>query len=129
MSKYKWVRAPDSSTLISVGINDDGSLHNPNGYPEDVVRAAVLAADARRHERRSKAAKKGADTRRRRHEHRVAAAAKSIAGGLGIGPLTRCWICGRSLDDPTSVKRGIGPECWEGVLATIDAYRARGAAE
>jgi hypothetical protein len=54
MGKYKWVRS-GVDMLFSVGILADGSLHNPNGYPEDVVRAALLAADARHHERRSAA--------------------------------------------------------------------------
>jgi hypothetical protein len=44
MGRYKWVY-------------HDNARHNPNGYPEDIVRTAVLAADTRRHERRSAAAK------------------------------------------------------------------------
>jgi hypothetical protein len=71
MSQYKWVRCPVgqghpappgtmnieyyTSRLFDIGINADGSLHNPNGYPPETVRAAVLAVDARRHERRSQA--------------------------------------------------------------------------
>jgi hypothetical protein len=27
-------------------VEPDGSLHNPHGYPEELVRAAVLRADA-----------------------------------------------------------------------------------
>lgn len=27
----------------------------------------------------------------------------------------RCTECGRHLEDPESVKRGVGPECWEKV--------------
>jgi hypothetical protein len=33
-----------------VGILEDGSLHNPNGYPDELVRTALLAADARHRE-------------------------------------------------------------------------------
>ena len=58
-SRYKWVNH-EGERLYEVGILADGTLHNPRGYPDDVVRAAVLAADARKHERRSRAAKKAA---------------------------------------------------------------------
>jgi hypothetical protein len=47
MTKYKCVYYK-RERLDDVGILPDGMLHNPL-----VVRAAVLAADARRHERRS----------------------------------------------------------------------------
>ncbi len=39
---------------------------------------------------------------------------------------TTCGICGRSLSDPKSVKRGIGPKC-EAKLQknnTLDSYKA-----
>jgi hypothetical protein len=52
--------------MRQVGIMPDGTLYNPNGYPEDDVRTAVIAADARRHERRSQASKDAAVTRRQR---------------------------------------------------------------
>lgn len=29
-----------------------------------------------------------------------------------LGSKTRCRICGLRLDDPVSVARGIGPDCW-----------------
>ena len=35
----------------------------------------------------------------------------------GLGPSNHCKICGRPLSDPKSIKRGIGPVCWEKVLA------------
>jgi len=117
-------RIPWSDRLCNVGINADGSLHNPNGYPEDVVRAAVLAADARSHERRSRAAKAAAKTRARRQEHKVYTVARRIVAGNGIGPRHRCFICGKHLEDPKSIARGIGSECWQGVLTQVSALRA-----
>lgn len=30
-----------------------------------------------------------------------------------LGALTRCANCGHPLTDPLSVRRGIGPDCWE----------------
>ena len=67
MARYSWVRIPADlvnpaiidlaqqaysnpypDRLWNVGINADGSLHNPHNYPEDLVRTAVLAANAQR---------------------------------------------------------------------------------
>jgi hypothetical protein len=45
MSRYKWVYH-GAEKLYEVGILPDGTLHNPRKYPDDIVRAAVLAADA-----------------------------------------------------------------------------------
>jgi hypothetical protein len=89
MSEYNWVRHPDgdqNQRLHDVGINADGTLHNPNGYPEEIVRAAVLAADARRHARRSESAKKAAETRKRRQQ--------------GTPSLDICAVCGTG---PTNI--------------------------
>jgi hypothetical protein len=68
--RYKWIQH-EQQTLRDVEVLDDGSLHNPNGYPDDLVREAVAAANERRHQRRSRAAKKAAETRRRRTKQRV----------------------------------------------------------
>src|SRR5947199_2277344 len=105
MSRYKWVWAdqPGGERLFSVGVLDDGSLHNPNGYPEDAVRAAVMAADARCHELRSEAAKKAATTRRRRQEKRVNEIAAQWAQGRRFGPGEHCVICHKGLGDPASI--------------------------
>jgi hypothetical protein len=105
--------------LHHVGILPDGSLHNPNGYPDDVVRAAVLAADARHHTRRSEASKQAAITRRERQERLVYVIAKRIEQGGHFGPRSKCAICRRVLTYPESIARGIGSECWQGVLEEI----------
>lgn len=118
MSKYRWVNH-GSDTLRAVGINGDGTLYNPNGYPEELVRAAVLAADARRHATRSKAAKRAAATRARRTEARVYAIARKLAEGQAIGPRSTCVICNKRLDEGRSIERGIGSECWGRVLGAI----------
>jgi Family of unknown function (DUF6011) len=118
MSLWKWVRH-QGETLYQIGILADGSLHNPRGYPEHIVRAAVLAADARRHERRSAAAKKAAETRARRQEQQILAIARRIVANAKIGPRNNCAICGRGLGDPESIERGIGSECWQSVLEQV----------
>jgi hypothetical protein len=118
MTRYKWVSHSDR--LRDVGILLDGTLHNPNGYPDDDVRSAVLSADARLHERRSDAAKKAVATRKIRTAKRVYAIAKRITlNGEPIGPRASCIICGRGLGDQQSIDRGIGSECWQQVLDEI----------
>jgi uncharacterized protein DUF6011 len=125
MGRYRWVwrNTGKSERLFQVGILADGSLYNPNNYPEDVVRAAVLAADARRHERRSRTAKQAAETRQNRQRAKVYIVARRVVVGQGIGPQDHCYVCGRALEDPQSIARGIGSECWQGVLAAAEAVR------
>jgi hypothetical protein len=126
MTKYRCIY-PDGDfarKLLNVGILDDGTLHNPNGYPDDIVRAAVQAADARRHARRSEAAKRAAVTRRRRQEKAIWIIARRILAGHGVKPAMNCSICGRGLDDPDSIERGVGSECWQAVLACIEHLKA-----
>jgi hypothetical protein len=132
MSGYKWVRlpvalqggaasdgTPYTDLLFNVGIDPDGTVINPRGYPEDIVRAAVTAADARRHERRRNAAKKAAATRAVRRELKIKRIADRIRTNQGIGARRTCYVCGKGLSDTISINRGIGPECWQDVLAKI----------
>ena len=116
MSRYNRV-THQGDKLYDVGILADGTLFNPNGYPDDVVRAAVLAADARKHERRSRAAKRAAATNSERRALKVQIIAKRIAAKQATGPARRCYVCGRQLTDQQSISRGIGAECWQDVLA------------
>lgn len=134
MSRYKWVHPVNyidnwetrrSSRLLDVGILNDGTLWNPNGYPDDIVRAAVTAADTKRHERASEAAKKASVTRQRRQEKKTLEAARRILAGHGIGARHSCAICGRSLDDPASIERGVGSECWQDLLAVVERLKPR----
>ena len=120
MTRWKWV-LHESGTLHDVGVNPDGTLHNPNGYPDELVRTACAAAEQRRHARRSTAAKKAAGTRRNRQDRRVYDAARRIVDGEVFGPRQDCFICGRGLGDPESIGRGIGSECWQFVLDLIPA--------
>ena len=115
MSRWKWIRH-EGSTLRDIGVNPDGTLHNPNGYADAAVRAAVAKAEDRRSRQRSDAAKKAAATRHRRQEKRVYDAARRISTGEAYGPATACVICGRGLGDEQSIRRGIGSECWQFVL-------------
>lgn len=120
MTTWRWIRH-EGAGLYDIGVNADGSLHNPNGYPDATVRAAVAAAGERRRQRRSKAAEKAAETRRKRTEQRVYEVARLIVDGHVFGPASCCQICGRGVDDPDSIERGIGSDCWQRVLTFITA--------
>ncbi len=120
MSRWKYIRY-DGDVYRDLGVDQDGSVYNPHGYPEDIVRAAVSKAEARRHERASVAAKKSADTHRQRKERNVYQVAQRLKNGGALTPGTHCHICGRGLDDPESKARGIGSDCWQLILASIEA--------
>ncbi len=122
MSRYRWVMH-GGDKLHDVGIDADGSLYNPHNYPEDVVRVAVAAADERRHERRSRAAQKAGATRRRRQALKVYELARAIVAEQATGPSGRCALCRRKLSDAESIARGIGTECWGGVLEEVSRLR------
>lgn len=124
-SLWRRVKHPETDErLLDVGILADGTLHNPNGYPDEIVRAAVERAIARRTDRRKAAAAKAVVTRKRRHDKRVHDVAMKLLHGQGIGRQHRCCICERKLDDEASIARGIGSECWQGLLEYMDAARA-----
>jgi hypothetical protein len=72
--------------LSDVGVLETTArCYNPNGYPDNLVRAAVLGAEARRHERRAAGAKKAAATRARRKERLTWDIAKRIVAGHSVG--------------------------------------------
>jgi hypothetical protein len=123
MSRWRFV-THEGTTSYDVGILPDGTLHNPRGYPDALVREAVAAADARRHGNRSLAAQRAAATRRRRRQKRVAEIAARILAGYDIGKRSNCAICGRGLGDPASIKRGIGSECWQDLLTALENARS-----
>lgn len=139
--KWKWIwRTPDDEAKAKsgdwkigasaekfkdVGILADGTLHNPNNYPEDILRAALNRAAIRLHEWRSKSAKLAAVTRKKRVERKTyEVAQRFIATGRFEGPRHHCYICGKGLNDRESITRGVGSECWQKVLEIITAARA-----
>ncbi|MHB1432013.1 MAG: DUF6011 domain-containing protein [Streptosporangiaceae bacterium] len=127
-SMWRWIKY-DGQRLEEIGIKADGSLRNPNGYPEAVVRAAVAEAQARRHARSREAAKKAAATRKRRKERLYYDTARRVIAGKVFGPSNSCLLCGRGFSDPEAIARGIGPECWVPLAKLCNAIRARGDAD
>lgn len=102
----------NGQTFHNIGINKDGSLWNPNGYPEEEARAAALYADEKRHQRRIEARKRGVETAKRRREERIAKITRDFLLGKHIGNLDHCANCGKALADSISIERGLGSECW-----------------
>jgi hypothetical protein len=114
--------------LCNVGVLPDGSLHNPNGYPNELVREAVRCADERRAERKRQAIAKGIATRKQRRERRIWSTAQRLVQRAQLGPRNHCVCCGKGLGDAASIERGIGSECWQHVLRAIERIRAGAAA-
>lgn len=127
MSRYRWIR--HNGEQIHIGIRSDGSLYNPSGYPENLIRdffrADAAKRAAERHQRRSEGAKQGAVTRASRQQKRVWEIARRCVAAQATGPRDHCYVCGRSLTDPDSIERGIGSECWQDVLSAVDAIRSK----
>jgi len=121
---FRWVSDPrckdGREVLKDVGIYADGRLRNPQGYDDDLVRAAVEAAVERRRIWHSEIAKKAAETRRLRREHKIKEIAMRILNRT-FTPGDRCAVCTRALTDAESVDMGIGPECRAPVYAHLDA--------
>jgi Family of unknown function (DUF6011) len=124
--KWRWIDH-EGQRLYQVGVLSDGSLHNPRGYDEAVVREVVHQAEQRLHARRSSAAKKAAITKQRRRERLTYEVAKQIIANRVYGPRQHCVICGKELGDSESIARGIGSECWQRVLESISQQAERSA--
>jgi hypothetical protein len=117
---YRYINTPNYGYFYEIGIYEDGTLRNPRAYPEDQVREVLAWTIEAERKARSDAAKRAAVTRKRRQEKLVLTTAKRIIDGAQIGPRSNCVICGRGLGEPESIQRGIGSECWQGVLSEIE---------
>lgn len=116
---YPATPLPNVPTMRDVGILADGTLHNPNGYPEDVVRASVLAAIEQERDSRSQAAKKAAVTRSIRRKRKIYETVRKLGLGHKFGPRTHCMLCNTEMSDPESIDRGIGSDCWQDVMQAM----------
>jgi Family of unknown function (DUF6011) len=116
------------ASLHSVGMYEDGRLYNPYGYPEDIVRRAVEPIYTKwkeeRDNRRKEGAAKAAVTRKRRHEKLIHAIAAKVVRDEKTGPSDFCILCKKAVTDPASIERGIGSDCWQGVLDSIERQKA-----
>lgn len=115
--------------LRNIGFYTDGRLYNPGGYPEElverIIRPLYVEWVAERAAKRKRGAAKAAITRQRRTKERIHGIAARMLRDEKIGPSSRCEICGRTLADDVSIARGVGSECWQTILAEVEALRAR----
>jgi Family of unknown function (DUF6011) len=116
---WRYVRH-NGESFERVGIERDGSLWNPNGYPEERVRPIVEYFVNQKLVQRVAAIKRGVETRKRRRLTRIAEAAHKLRTQAGIGDRLCCYCCNKAFTDPVSIKRGIGPECWEHVVRRME---------
>ena len=117
---WRYIRR-DGEQFNSIGVRTDGTLFNPNGYPEPVVRDVITWAEDRLKERRSRAAIKAGVTRAKRQELRVHRMAEKLLADERIPPTHYCYCCRRKLVDQESIDRSVGPECWDRVLLKMTA--------
>jgi len=113
---WDWIGYTDK-VIREVTFSADGSVCSSSDSDEITTLRALVTANRRVKQRRSKAAKKAAATRTRRRELKLARVVQRWEDtGLLPGPRYSCALCGRGVTDPESIKRGIGPECWQDVL-------------
>jgi hypothetical protein len=118
--KFRWLwHAGTRRYYYDVGMLADGTLYNRSGYPEDILRPIVLEAIEQRKIKRSEAAKKAGKTRAIRREKLIYEIVEKLNLGHKYGPRPHCIICKTALTDEQSIARGIGPECWQHVLARM----------
>jgi hypothetical protein len=110
--------------MEKIGWRLDGTLYNPNGYPEEDVRAAIRGHVAIYLTQLAASAKRGVETRRKRVEKKVYEVAQKILDGApGLAGRHSCYVCGKGFSDDKSIARGVGPECWQHVMERIEAIR------
>jgi hypothetical protein len=89
-----------------------------NAAGDDIAGVAGLIATAQREAQAQ--AKYIADRRDRRKASNIKRVVDELLRDSVVGNHTHCAICGRTLTDPISIRRGIGPECWEVVLGHLE---------
>ena len=128
VSRWQWIRTANGimkspalwiESGVVVRIEADG-----DHTPDEIVRAIYTALTGRR-ERRRESAARAAVTRAKRRQLKVERVVQRYRETGVLTPSKKCRICGRALDDYESIQRGIGSECWQGVLSIITAAKAR----
>jgi hypothetical protein len=128
--RYYWVVDPSDPSgkkmLRRVGVLADGSVWNPEGHDEQLLRQAVAIADVFMKEKRHQAAMKASETRRRRHDINLDKLARKYLAGNVFGPQHNCACCDKALTDQISILRGIGSECWGHLMSRCETLKAEG---
>jgi len=73
----------------------------------------------REQQTREDAIRRGVETRARRREQKFREAVQALRDHA-LTPGHSCRTCKKHLSDPASITRGVGPECWQHVLAAVE---------
>lgn len=126
VTRWRWVRIPDGGKVRDVRVNHDGEsiigIEFAGAYDIEAVQNRLIEVLTAKKEERQEYARRGAATRARRKANRVHETAKAMLAGEDLASPT-CRICRGRLTDEATRKRGIGPECWQGVLAIVEGSR------
>jgi hypothetical protein len=130
--RYRWIEDQDRGHKIhSVDVRMvAGELVVVYDQSVDTTTARIIelvaAAEARRHQRRSKASQRAAETRSHRKDYLVKNWADSYLRGQDMlsQPSDRCHICNRRIYDQASRQRGVGTDCWQEVLRVAESMRS-----
>jgi hypothetical protein len=76
-----------------------------------------------RNERKQTAIDKAVASRHRRHVQKIYEICRDLIEREQLGPSGFCKNCHRALTDEVSIRRGIGPECWQHVMRGIELLR------
>ena len=124
--RYFGVKLDEQRRVLSVERAADYSTWPRPAVSVDLARVqrASDAAFARAHSRRSEAAKRAAQTRKKRQGRRVYEIVAALKAGRKLTSTTTCRCCGKGLDDPESISRGIGSDCWQVIMRALTTPHA-----
>ena len=130
--KWVWSDNPHRSRIVYPSLTIVGGeivgARSGDGKPPGEIVRAMHDTFRRRQERASAAAKKAAVTRAARVEQLVYEAARDLIENR-LSPRDTCRCCGREVSDAESIRRGIGSECWQRVLAAFEVVKRAAAVE
>ena len=116
--RWKWVRY-EGERIDWPEFRADGTAR-AEGVSERTVLEALVNANRKLRDKRSRAARAAAETRARRRDKELYRIAHTINVGGRTGPQMHCLLCGRGLTDEESIARGVGSECWQHVLDVME---------
>jgi hypothetical protein len=120
VSSWRWVNGKDGTRIrgcsLSIKAGQITEAKARTAHTEAEIVDGIYAALCRRRKRRSDAAKKAAVTRAKRKAAKAYEIAERIVAGKNCGPSYTCAACSKPLTDSVSIRRGIGSDCWQGIM-------------
>lgn len=133
VSRWRYVFDTTGSSIKDCELQiEDGQIVSATAstdHTESEIVNGIYRALRKRRKKRKEAAVKAAVTRQRCRELKAKKIARQMAFGGETGPAKNCLVCGRPVSDQESIDRGVGSECWQGVLGFAAAISKRLGAE